>query len=454
VDPEQPVDQLAAIGGDAQFSVTATGTERLSFQWRLNGIDLEGAHRYNLRILNAQPNQAGNYTVLVTDANGSTISQPAALTVDGEWVVYNRRNCLLPYPGVVDLEVDRDGNVWIATGLWFGYGGGGLARFNGRQWTVYQSSNSALPSDDCTGSTLDAAGNLWISTEAGVACYDRTNQWNVVTRSQTWFPKFDLEGNLWVGSSSGVSVYDGVRWTRYQRANSGLPNDFVAFIAVDNKDRKWISTHGGLAVLDDQTWTIYTTANSGLPHNMVAPIAFDEEGIAWITTWGGGLARFDGAGWTVYNPGNSGLPHANIEDIAIDSMGVKWIATEGGGLARFDGATWRTWSRANSCLPDDVVQALVFDRYQNLWIGMKDGGLAVFREGGVIRHLQIESLVDDGQGGRLLRWLGGQGPYQVQRCAHLGTSEWEDCGGPTDQQCLTVDCEAPARFFRVSDTPP
>jgi len=161
-----------------------------------------------------------------------------------------------------------------------------------------------------------------------------------------------------------------------------------------------------------------------------------------------GLARFDGAQWTVYNPANSGLPNANIADVAIDSKGVKWIATEGG-LARFDSTKWTTWNRANSRLPDNVVQALIFDRYENLWLGMKDGGLAVFREGGVIPHLQIQSLAGDGAGRLVLRWAGGQSPYQVERCANLGTGEWEACGDPTDQQSLTVAIEVGPKFFRV-----
>jgi ligand-binding sensor domain-containing protein len=448
---QQPLDRIVAMGGDATFQVSATGTEPLSYQWRFNDINLEGETQYFLRITNAQPNRAGAYTVLVTDANGSTISEPANLTLDRAWILYKKANSGLPYNDVVDLEVDRDGNVWIATGLWNGFGGGGLAKFNGRQWTVYQSGRAPLPSNDGTGLTQDAAGNLWIATEGGVFRFDRTSQWKVVTGSQTWFPRFDLEGKLWVGTSSGLLTYDGAKWTRYQRANSGLPNDFVAYISVDAQNRKWISTHGGLALFDNVNWTVYTRSNSGLPNDTVAPITFDDQGFAWIGTYGGGLARFDGAQWTLYKTANSGLPNMYIEDVLIDAKGVKWIATDGG-LARFDGANWTTYNRSNSRLPDNVVQTLVFDRYGNLWLGMKDGGLAAFREGGVIPRVQIDSLVGDGQGSLVLRWTGGQGPYQVQGRPSLITGEWENYGVPTNQQSLAVGVEGPSRFFRVKET--
>ncbi|MHC1765341.1 MAG: two-component regulator propeller domain-containing protein [Verrucomicrobiia bacterium] len=428
-----PADHVSAIGGEVLFQVAATGSEPLTYQWRLNGSALEGATQAFLKITNVQPSHAGSYAVSVTDAGGSTNSQPATLIVDPEWVLYNRRNCALPYNGVVDLEVDRDGNVWVATGRWNAFGGGGLAKFNGREWTVYQSGKSPLPSNDCTGLTQDADGNLWVATESGVARFDRFAGWKVVTRSQVWFPMLDLDGQLWVGSSSGVMVYDGAKWKRYQRANSGLPSDFVGFITVDDKGRKWISTVGGLAVLDEENWTTYNRANSGLPSDTVGPIAFDDEGIAWIGT-SGGLARFDGEQWTVYSRSNSGLPISNIGwELAIDAKGVKWIATEGGGLTRFDGTNWTTWNRANSRLPDNNVQAIAFDRYENLWLGLKDGGVAAYREGGVIPHLQIESLRADGEGHLVLRWTGGKGPYQAQKLYATGCA---GMGGPgrTDRQ--------------------
>jgi ligand-binding sensor domain-containing protein len=450
---QHPVDRTVAVRGTALFQVLATGTAPLSYQWQFNDTDLEGATQLSLRITNAQPNHAGRFTAVVTDVSGSTTSQPAVLTVDREWVMYNRGNSDLPYDGVVDLEVDRDGDIWIATGLWNGSGGGGLAKFNGTAWTVYRSGSSPLPANDCTGLTLDAAGNLWVSTEAGVARFDRTNHWDVVSRSQLWFPKVDLDGNLWIGSSSGLWVYDGISWKSYRRANSGLPSDFAAFVSVDAGNRKWISTHGGLAVLDGQTWTTYTLTNSGLPNNTVAPVAFDAAGTAWIATYGGGLARFDGQQWTVFNPTNSGLPHVNLEDIVIDPTGVKWIATDGG-LAQFDGTNWKTRNRVNSRLPDNVIQALALDGYGNLWLGMKDGGLAVFREGGVIPRLQIESLLPDGQGRLTLRWTGGKGPYRVQTRAGLETGRWEDAGDPTEQQSLAIAVEPGSRFFRVSGTQP
>jgi hypothetical protein len=81
---------------------------------------------------------------------------------------------------------------------------------------------------------------------------------------------------------------------------------------------------------------VYDASNSGLPDNNVWSIAIDDSGNKWIGTFGG-LAKFDGATWTVYNDTNSGLPSSDITSIAIDGSGNKWIGTYDGGLAVFSG---------------------------------------------------------------------------------------------------------------------
>ena len=43
---------------------------------------------------------------------------------------------------------------------------------------------------------------------------------------------------------------------------------------------------GGLAAFDGTNWTIYNTSNSGLPDNHVQSIAIDENGTKWIGTFG------------------------------------------------------------------------------------------------------------------------------------------------------------------------
>ncbi|MBI3853018.1 MAG: immunoglobulin domain-containing protein [Verrucomicrobia bacterium] len=77
----QPASQTITEGGNASFSVTATATAPLSYQWRLNGANLGGANGATLNLTSVTTNQAGTYTVLISSSAGSVTSSPAILTV-------------------------------------------------------------------------------------------------------------------------------------------------------------------------------------------------------------------------------------------------------------------------------------------------------------------------------------------------------------------------------------
>ncbi len=76
-----PLSQTTRVGQDATFSVTATGTGPLSYQWALNGTPLSGATSSVLALTNVQTNEAGSYTVIITNAANSITSSVATLTV-------------------------------------------------------------------------------------------------------------------------------------------------------------------------------------------------------------------------------------------------------------------------------------------------------------------------------------------------------------------------------------
>jgi hypothetical protein len=78
----QPANQTVNVGSTATFSVTATGTAPISYQWTLAATNLPGATSPNLVLNNVQLNQAGTYAVIVTNAYGSAVSSNAILAVN------------------------------------------------------------------------------------------------------------------------------------------------------------------------------------------------------------------------------------------------------------------------------------------------------------------------------------------------------------------------------------
>ncbi len=75
----QPTVQITTPGATVTFSVTATGTVPLAYQWRFNDTDLPDKTNRTLVLANAQASHAGNYSVRVANASGSVTSRVAGL---------------------------------------------------------------------------------------------------------------------------------------------------------------------------------------------------------------------------------------------------------------------------------------------------------------------------------------------------------------------------------------
>ena len=80
----QPVSVATNLGATVFFTVGASGSQPLGYQWFFNGINNPvGANANVLELDNVDTNSAGNYTVLITNAVGSVTSSNAVLTVGG-----------------------------------------------------------------------------------------------------------------------------------------------------------------------------------------------------------------------------------------------------------------------------------------------------------------------------------------------------------------------------------
>lgn len=76
-----PVSRTVVAGTNIQFTVTASGTAPLRYQWRFNGAPLDDEDSAQLLLNNVQPAQAGSYTVVVSNNVGATTSLVAVLNV-------------------------------------------------------------------------------------------------------------------------------------------------------------------------------------------------------------------------------------------------------------------------------------------------------------------------------------------------------------------------------------
>jgi len=170
----QPQSRTNALGTTATFSVTAAGSQPLSYQWRFNGSPLSNGGRISgalsnlLTITSVQAGDAGAYSVTVSNAAGTTNSLAAQLVVDGSAPIISQ---LLTNPGVnnclVTWQTDEPATAAVEYGLSASYTS--TNRYNGALRTQHTITLTALT----PGTTYhfrvrsaDSVGNESISDDA------------------------------------------------------------------------------------------------------------------------------------------------------------------------------------------------------------------------------------------------------------------------------------------------
>ena len=169
----QPVNQTVTVGGNATFSVTASGSGSLAYQWFKNGTKIAnatgiaGATTATLSLTTVTTNSAGNYTVTVTNLYGNATSAAAALTVQ------------VP-PGITTQPISR--TVAIGSNVTFTVNATGTAPLN-YQWFKDGSaladggniSGSATAALTVSGVSTNDAGNYSVTVSNPVGSTNSAN---------------------------------------------------------------------------------------------------------------------------------------------------------------------------------------------------------------------------------------------------------------------------------------
>jgi hypothetical protein len=77
----QPLSQTVVAGKSATFTVTATSSQPISYQWQRNGVALPGATSSGLTLANVQASDTGTYSVVVSTSAGTVTSAAATLSL-------------------------------------------------------------------------------------------------------------------------------------------------------------------------------------------------------------------------------------------------------------------------------------------------------------------------------------------------------------------------------------
>ncbi len=77
---QQPQSIVTNVGATVTLAGAGGGTAPLSYQWQFDGTNISGATNAGLVLTNAQPTNAGSYTLVVANGYGTNVSTNAVLT--------------------------------------------------------------------------------------------------------------------------------------------------------------------------------------------------------------------------------------------------------------------------------------------------------------------------------------------------------------------------------------
>jgi len=216
-----PPQSLAVNAYDtALFTVTASGTSPLSYQWSLNGTNILGTTSSTLTVSNVIPSDLGTYTVTVSDVFGSETNSSATLSM--------YPIILTPFTGGV---ADWGTNVSFSVQAW---GTGPLTY----QWF---DNGAAIP--DATNETL-AFSNIQF-TNAGLYTVVVSNPLGSVTNSPAQVVV--NPAGVSIGLYPGITINGvvGVSYAIQRTADLGLTNSWttVANLTLTQPVEIWVDTN-------------------------------------------------------------------------------------------------------------------------------------------------------------------------------------------------------------------
>jgi len=260
-----------------------------------------------------------------------------------------------------------------------------------------------LPSDHVF--AVRVHGNdVWVGTEGGLALIDKRQAKVVkVWREEDGLPwraitGIDVDpktGDVWLALfGGGLSRLSGGRFDHWHQLNSGLVNDVVYAVAIQD-DNVWCATTAGASRFTPATgeWAIFTEKNAPMEEIWNYAVSYDPEvKKVYLGVWGSGVLEYDlekaAAGrvpWKEYlDPDremeidlyrDDGINHVIVTGVT-HVEGTMWVSTYFGG-SRYDGRRWRGFADIEGGLPSLFLNNVVGRSAQEAWFCSDKGAGAI-----------------------------------------------------------------------------
>lgn len=170
-----------------------------------------------------------------------------------------------------------------------------------------------------------------------------------------------------------VELEDTTYWVDYSVMTSGIHDNVLSSVAVDQNDVVWVGSKNGVSSYDGKEWRYYSSDNSGLIGTIINSIKVDKENNKWFAT-NGGISKYNGSFWVNESKSTSPtFPDYWVEDIEFLEDGRKIIATKNG-LGISSNNEWKVTRFSSEPYANWFTDVAVIDE-NDIWITHKTSGV-------------------------------------------------------------------------------
>jgi hypothetical protein len=431
----QPESQTAVGGRTVTFSVAASGTQPLVYQWLFNGSAIAGANSSSFTISDVQVASQGSYSCLVTNSLGFAVSTAASLGVvaldawgDDTW-------------GEINTPTNCTGIIAIASGAWHSL----ALRADGTvlAWGDNVDGQCDVPAASANALAIAAGGYHGLAILANGAIIE----WGDNTYGQSSPPPgltnvLAIAAGTWhtlALKTDGTVVAWGDNSFGQTNVPAGLSN--VIAIAAGGNHCLALSAAGQVTAWGQDTDAYGNYAGqSDVPANLTNAVAISAGDYHSLAVRGDGSV----AAWGDNSSGQCTVPAGLAGAVAVAGGGAHSLALGSNGIV----TAWGQNSNGQCNVPAGLTNAAAV-------AGGEADSLALLA-GNMPEALLLHPAWNGGQFSAVIQTM-YRNSYSLEFSSSPGSANWTALPAVTGNGALRLIADpaatAPQRFYRLQVTP-
>ncbi len=270
----------------------------------------------------------------------------------------------------------------------------GLYLYQNNKIEEHYTKNDGLPSNVILDLDLDSNGNLWIATASGLSKLSKSG-FNNYSRRDGLPSKLITsvhvddkdDSRVWIGSErSGLTRFDEKGFYTFA-VQDGLPSNSIRDITQLNDGTLVIACYkAGIAKFDGKKFTLF---DNGLDDKRVILLERGFDGEIWAGTESAGIGVLEGDQFRMIRD-SDGLAHNEMFSLYNDGKRM-WAGTFGGGVSCFHQDTWFTLRESDGLNSNTVGSIISIDKNTTMIGGTS--GISIFQINDQEFTLELRSIL-------------------------------------------------------------